>query len=65
MLRLTQKLMQDYGMAQHCSVASIDQPKSWKLSRTNSSNEKEEVVLRIQGIVCDKNLPPIKRPLRV
>jgi hypothetical protein len=65
MLRLTQKLMQDCGMAQHCSVASIDQPKSWKLSRTNSSNEKEEVVLRIQGIVCDKNLPPIKRPLRV
>jgi hypothetical protein len=52
-------------MAQHCTIESVRSPKSWKLSCTNSSNEKEEVVLRIQGIVCDKNLPPIKQPFTV
>ena len=35
----------------------------WKLGMQESEDsEIEEVVLRIQGVVCNRNLPPIQKP---
>ena len=40
--------------------------RSWKLGIQDSEDsEIEEVVLRIQGIVCNRELPPIRRPYKV
>ena len=37
-----------------------------KLGFQGSENpETEEVVLRIQGVVCNRELPPIRRPFKV
>jgi hypothetical protein len=38
----------------------------WKLGvQEFEDSETEEVVLRIQGIVCNRELPPIRRPFKV
>jgi hypothetical protein len=35
-------------------------PKSWRLTQGSvNSNEYEELVLSIQGIITNKNLPPV------
>jgi len=40
--------------------------RSWKLGvQESEDSEIEEVVLRIQGIVCNRELPPIRRPFKV
>jgi hypothetical protein len=31
----------------------------------SEDSETEEVVLRIQGVVCNRELPPIRRPFKV
>jgi hypothetical protein len=31
----------------------------------SEDSETEEVVLRVQGIVCSRELPPIRRPFKV
>ncbi len=39
---------------------------SWKLGiREREDSEIEEVVLRIQGVVCNRELPPIQRPFEM
>ena len=38
----------------------------WKLGvRESEDSEIEEVVLRIQGVVCNRELPPIRSPFKV
>lgn len=40
--------------------------RSWKLGvQEHEDTEIEEVVLRIQGVVCNRELPPIRRPFKV
>ena len=40
--------------------------RNWKLGiQETEDSEIEEVVLRIQGIVCNQELPPIRRPYKV
>jgi len=39
---------------------------SWKLGAQEDRDvEPEEVVLRIQGIICNQDLPLIQRPLKM
>jgi hypothetical protein len=53
-------------MSDFCSVVEVDKPRCWKLTKTNiDDNSQEEVVLRIQGIVCNACLPPVKRPFEM
>jgi len=45
---------------------TTDENRSWKLgTQEHEDSETEEVVLRIQGVVCNRDLPPIKKPLRM
>jgi hypothetical protein len=38
----------------------------WKLGiQESEESEIEEVVLRVQGIVCSRELPPIRSPFKV
>jgi hypothetical protein len=40
--------------------------RSWKLGVQDSEDsEVEEVVLRIQGVMCNRELPPIRKPFKV
>ena len=42
------------------STIKAEHPTSWKLIRTGDSpTEVEEVVLRLQGIISNKDLPPL------
>lgn len=53
-------------MAPYAFVQSMEKPHCWKLVRIEqNTQEHEEVVLRIQGIICDKSIPPIKRPFEM
>lgn len=38
---------------------------NWKLGTKEDGVETEEVVLRVQGIICNRDLPPIQRPFEV
>ena len=39
---------------------------NWKFGTQEDGDvEAEEVVLRLQGIICNRDLPPIQRPFRV
>ena len=40
--------------------------RSWKLGvQESEDSEMEEVILRVQGIMCNRELPPIRRPFKV
>jgi len=40
--------------------------RSWKLGVQDSEeSEIEEAILRVQGIVCNRELPPIRKPFKV
>ena len=53
-------------MSEFCSVEEVEKPRCLKLTKTNvDDNSQEEVVLRVQGIVCNSSLPPIKRPFKM
>ena len=40
--------------------------RSWKLGiQESEESENEEVILRVQGIVCNRELPPIRNPFKV
>ena len=46
------------------SVTMVDKPKIWRLTREVKSTagegeEKDEVVVRLQGVISNKDLPPI------
>jgi hypothetical protein len=44
----------------------INRPKSWKLIRKDDEDGIfEEIVLRVQGILCGKSLPPIRKPVHM
>jgi len=39
---------------------------NWKFgTQENGEVEAEEVVLRLQGIICNRELPPIQRPYQM
>jgi hypothetical protein len=38
---------------------------NWKLGTQDGDEEAEEVILRVQGIICNRDLPPIQRPFQV
>jgi hypothetical protein len=49
-----------------CRPMETADNRSWKLGvQEQEDSEIEEVVLRIQGIVCSRELPPIRRPFKV
>jgi hypothetical protein len=44
----------------------VDKHKYWKLAQPiDDTGMQEEVVLRLQGIICQKDLPPIQENRRV
>jgi hypothetical protein len=46
-------------------VRKMDGPLSWRLTfAPEGSTETEEVVLRIQGVLCEKDLPPVTKAMR-
>lgn len=54
------------------SIKSIHRPmakaasQNWKLASKEKDNEEaEEVILRVQGIICNQDLPPIERPFEM
>ena len=44
---------------------AVAMSQNWKLGTRDGDTEAEEVILRIQGIICNRDLPPIQMPLRV
>ncbi|KIJ90497.1 hypothetical protein K443DRAFT_15184 [Laccaria amethystina LaAM-08-1] len=54
------------GMSESCSVVEVEKPRCWKLTKTNvDDNSQEEIVLRVQGVICNASLPPVKRPFKI
>lgn len=50
------------GLAEKAEVTEYDTPRSWRIIiPTQDKDISEEVVLRLQGIVCGKDLPPVSR----
>jgi hypothetical protein len=44
----------------------VGSKRCWKLGiQESEESEIEEVVLRVQGIVCNRELPPIRSPFKV
>ena len=49
-----------------CRPMAMAGSQNWKFGTQEDDNvEAEEVVLRLQGIICNRDLPPIQRPFRV
>ena len=48
-----------------CKIHSSDGNRTWRLIREVDENNAEEVVLRVQGIICSKTLPPIRFPFHM
>jgi hypothetical protein len=48
-------------MQRGCFTTQIGRPKGWKLTTIAEDDSHEEIVLRVQGIVSDKDLPPISK----
>jgi hypothetical protein len=47
------------------SATEVNNPIPWRLTvMPDDSSEAQEVVLRVQGILCEKDLPPIARETR-
>ena len=58
-----QPCKQNNNIAEQVEPIKVERPHCWKLATVpNSNGEQEEMVLRLQGIICDRNLPPIERP---
>ena len=54
------------GIKNACRTMTMNENRSWKLgAQEQEDSETGEVVLRIQGIVCNRDLPPIKKPFRM
>jgi hypothetical protein len=48
------------GLADKVTIAEYNKPRSWRITLPTQENEIfEEVIVRIQGIVCNKHLPPV------
>ena len=49
-----------------CRPMETSGNRCWKLGiQESEDSEIEEVVLRMQGIVCNRELPPIRKPFKV
>jgi hypothetical protein len=49
-----------------CRPVATESNRCWKLGfQETEDSEIDEVVLRIQGIVCNRELPPIRAPFKV
>lgn len=54
------------GIKTICTPMAMAASQKWKLgTRKDGDEEAEEVVLRVQGIICHRNLPPIQKPFEV
>jgi hypothetical protein len=46
-------------------VRNINGPLPWRLTFIpGGGTEVEEIVLRLQGVLCEKELPPIRKEMR-
>ena len=53
-------LQSSTGLRNKVSVTQYDKPLDWRITLpTKEDDVLEEVVLRLQGIVCAKMLPPV------
>lgn len=52
-------------MERQTRLTSIQIPECWKLIRMLEDGTPEEIVLRLQGVICGRSLPPIKWPFVV
>jgi hypothetical protein len=52
---------QENGLGKKITITYSAAPLSWRmvLPANADSNEREEAVIRLQGILCNKDLPPI------
>jgi hypothetical protein len=58
--------MKTDSIKERCRPIEMGGGRSWKLGIPESEDsEAEEVILRIQGIVCNRDLPPILSPFKV
>ena len=65
-LTTDQKKKKTDGFKSICRPMAVAVSPNWKLgTKENENVEAEEVVLRIQGIICNQELPPIERPFEV
>ena len=54
------------SIKERCKAIETGGNRGWKLGvQESEDSEIEEVVLRIQGIVCNRELPPILKPFKV
>ncbi|KDR84705.1 hypothetical protein GALMADRAFT_53198, partial [Galerina marginata CBS 339.88] len=53
------------GIKDQVQVTPLEQNKIWKLIRSLSNEDAEEVVLRVQGVLSQKSLPPISQPFNI
>ncbi|KDR65698.1 hypothetical protein GALMADRAFT_148469 [Galerina marginata CBS 339.88] len=53
------------GIKDKVQVTYLEQSKTWKLIRALDHNHAEEVVLRLQGVLCQKSLPPISQTFQI
>jgi hypothetical protein len=53
------------GWMHKTAATEVNNPIPWRLTVTSDDgSETQEVVLRVQGILCEKELPPIARETR-
>ncbi|KAF8148179.1 hypothetical protein B0H34DRAFT_679814 [Crassisporium funariophilum] len=65
-LRNFSKRIKTNGIKNICKPMAMTASQSWKLGAQEDGDvEPEEVVLRIQGIICNQDLPPIQRPFKI
>lgn len=57
--------VQDGGVGRVYVVKSIPRPRSVRLLLGDAAGLSTEVVLRVQGSLCRKSLPPVTKPYRV
>jgi hypothetical protein len=49
----------------HASVKKIEDPLPWRMTFIpDGGTEEEEVVLHVQGVLCEKELPPIEKAMK-
>ena len=64
--RLTNRVQKTNSIKELCRVMEMRGNRCRKLGVQDSEDsEIEEVVLRVQGIVCNRELPPIRKPFKV
>ena len=53
-------------MGTTASPIYLEMSKCWKMSQPiDEDSNREEMVLRLQGILCKKDLPPLKKPIKM